>query len=59
MPSPELRTRWMSPGGAKPATVPGRFWRRVTAVSEPPSGLRPKISSYSMPASTPVTHQET
>ena len=54
-----VATRWMSPGGANPATVPGGFCRRVISVRYWPPGPGAKTSSCSMPCRTPVTHHDT
>src|SRR5919108_95414 len=54
-----LRTRWMSPGGAKPLTSPVRFGLLPTSIRAVPSSESVYRSSYSTPARTPKTHQVT
>src|SRR6266702_1060187 len=54
-----LRTRWMSPGGAKPVTSPVRFGLLPTSIRAAPSSESVYRSSYSTPARMPNTHQVT
>ena len=55
--APELRTRWMSPGGAKPLTSPARLSFVPTVSRWSPSWTY--SSSCSTPWRTPKTHQVT
>src|SRR5919201_7076466 len=54
-----LRTRWMSPGGAKPLTSPVRFGLLPASIRAVPSSESVYRSSYSTPFRTPNTHQVT
>jgi hypothetical protein len=59
VPSPELRTRWMSPGGAKPLTSPVKFVLVPASTRQFRFSSSVNSSSCSMPWMTPNTHQVT
>src|SRR5918992_1319746 len=57
--APELRTLWMSPGGANPLTSPVSFALAPASTRHARLSSSLKSSSYSTPWTTPNTHQVT